>query len=174
MKEEELFNKLKFLQNATGGVLGPFDSFLLLQGIKTLGVRMDRHNQNAQAIADYLSNNQYVLKVYYPGDLKSKGYAIQKKQAEGFGGMLSFTTQDNIDYRVFLKSLKIVTLAESLGGVESLICHPASMTHASIPDEIRKNAGITDNLLRLSVGIESLDDLIDDLEQAFLKSIIKE
>ena len=137
-----------------------------------MGVRMDRHNENAAKIAEYLANSEFVEKIYYPGLKSSKGYEIQKKQADGFGGMISFVTKDNIDYRKFLKSLKLITLAESLGGVESLICHPATMTHAAIPYEIRQKSGIVDNLLRLSVGIENVDDLIEDIKNAFEKSII--
>ena len=170
---KEILDRLYFIQNSTGGVLGPFDSFILLQGIKTLGVRLDRHNENAAKIADYLLNSKFVEKIYYPGLKDSKGYEIQKKQANGFGGMISFVTADNIDYKKFLKSLKLVTLAESLGGVESFICHPASMTHAAIPYEIRQKTGIVDNLLRLSVGIENVDDLISDIENAFNESLIE-
>jgi len=171
IENEELYKKLKFIQNATGGVLGPFDSFLLLQGIKTLGVRLDRHNTNAKTVSEYLLQSPYVDKVYYPGLEDSKGFAIHNKQASGFGGMISFVVNEKINYREFLKTLKLITLAESLGGVESLICHPASMTHASIPYEIRQKVGITDNLLRLSVGIENVNDLIEDLDSAFSKSL---
>ena len=169
---QELLEKLHFIQNSTGGVLGPFDSFILLQGIKTLGVRLDRHNENASKIAEFLLNSNYVSKIYYPGLKDSKGYEIQKKQASGFGGMISFVVADNVDYKKFVKSLKLITLAESLGGVESLICHPATMTHAAIPYEIRQKVGIVDNLLRLSVGIENVDDLIDDLNNAFKESLM--
>lgn len=172
VNDKELLEKLHFIQNSTGGVLGPFDSFILLQGIKTLGVRLDRHNENASKIAEFLLNSDYVSKIYYPGLKDSKGYEIQKKQASGFGGMISFVVADNIDYKKFVKSLKLITLAESLGGVESLICHPATMTHAAIPYEIRQKVGIVDNLLRLSVGIENVDDLIDDLNNAFKESLI--
>lgn len=172
VNNKELLDKLHFIQNSTGGVLGPFDSFMLLQGIKTLGVRLDRHNENASKIAEFLLNSEYVKKIYYPGLKDSKGYEIQKKQASGFGGMISFVVADNIDYKKFVKSLKLITLAESLGGVESLICHPATMTHAAIPYEIRQRVGIVDNLLRLSVGIENVDDLIEDLDNAFKESLI--
>lgn len=170
-EDEELLNRLYFIQNSTGGVLGPFDSYMLLQGIKTLGVRLDRHNENAAKIAEYLLNSKYVDKIYYPGLNNSKGYEIHIKQSSGFGGMISFVVNEKIDYGKFVKSLKIITLAESLGGVESLICHPATMTHAAIPYEIRQKVGIVDNLLRLSVGIENVDDLIEDLENAFKESI---
>lgn len=172
VNDKELLEKLHFIQNSTGGVLGPFDSFILLQGIKTLGVRLDRHNENASKIAEFLLNSDNISKIYYPGLKDSKGYEIQKKQASGFGGMISFVVADNIDYKKFVKSLKLITLAESLGGVESLICHPATMTHAAIPYEIRQKVGIVDNLLRLSVGIENVDDLIDDLNNAFKESLI--
>ena len=172
VNDQELLEKLHFIQNSTGGVLGPFDSFILLQGIKTLGVRLDRHNENASKIAEFLLNSNYVSKIYYPGLKDSKGYEIQKKQASGFGGMISFVVAGNVDYKKFVKSLKLITLAESLGGVESLICHPATMTHAAIPYEIRQKVGIVDNLLRLSVGIENVDDLIDDLNNAFKESLM--
>ena len=172
VNDQELLEKLHFIQNSTGGVLGPFDSFILLQGIKTLGVRLDRHNENASKIAEFLLNSNYVSKIYYPGLKDSKGYEIQKKQASGFGGMISFVVADNVDYKKFVKSLKLITLAESLGGVESLICHPATMTHAAIPYEIRQKVGIVDNLLRLSVGIENVDDLIDDLNNAFKEGLM--
>ena len=172
VNDQELLEKLHFIQNSTGGVLGPFDSFILLQGIKTLGVRLDRHNENASKIAEFLLNSNYVSKIYYPGLKDSKGYEIQKKQASGFGGMISFVVADNVDYKKFVESLKLITLAESLGGVESLICHPATMTHAAIPYEIRQKVGIVDNLLRLSVGIENVDDLIDDLNNAFKESLM--
>ena len=172
VNDQELLEKLHFIQNSTGGVLGPFDSFILLQGIKTLGVRLDRHNENASFLAEFLLNSNYVSKIYYPGLKDSKGYEIQKKQASGFGGMISFAVADNVDYKKFVKSLKLITLAESLGGVESLICHPATMTHAAIPYEIRQKVGIVDNLLRLSVGIENVDDLIDDLNNAFKESLM--
>ena len=172
VNDQELLEKLHFIQNSTGGVLGPFDSFILLQGIKTLGVRLDRHIENASKIAEFLLNSNYVSKIYYPGLKDSKGYEIQKKQASGFGGMISFAVADNVDYKKFVKSLKLITLAESLGGVESLICHPATMTHAAIPYEIRQKVGIVDNLLRLSVGIENVDDLIDDLNNAFKESLM--
>ena len=171
VKEKDLYDKLQFIQNSTGGVLGPFDSFILLQGIKTLGVRLDRHEENAKKIADYLSKSPYVDKIYYPGIKESKGYETHVKQSTGFGGMISFVVNEKFDYKEFVKSLKLITLAESLGGVESLICHPASMTHAAIPYELRQKTGIVDSLLRLSVGIENSDDLIQDIENAFNKSL---
>jgi cysteine-S-conjugate beta-lyase len=167
VKEQALWDKLHFIQNATGGVLAPFDSFLLIRGIKTLGVRMDRHNENAMKIANFLNGNKKVLKVYYPGLELHPGHETQKAQAKGFGGVISFVLDEKVDYKKFLTSLKLVTFGESLGGVESLICHPASMTHGSIPYEIRQSVGIVDNLIRLSVGIENVEDLIEDLNNAF-------
>ena len=169
---KEILDRLYFIQNSTGGILGPFDSYMLLQGIKTLGVRLDRHNENAAKVADYLLKSKFVKKIYYPGLKNSKGYETQKKQASGFGGMISFVTEDNIDYKKFLKSLKLITLAESLGSVESLICHPSTMTHAAIPYDIRQKTGIVDNLLRLSVGLENVNDIIEDLKNAFNISLI--
>jgi cystathionine beta-lyase len=170
VKEQALWEKLQFIQNATGGVLAPFDSFLLIRGIKTLGVRMDRHNENAMKIANYLKENENVLQVYYPGLVEHPGHETQKAQAKGFGGVISFVLDEKVDYKKFLISLDLVTFGESLGGVESLICHPASMTHGSIPYELRQSVGIVDNLVRLSVGIENVEDLIVDLDNAFRRS----
>ena len=172
INDEELAKRLYFIQNSTGGVLGPFDSWLLIQGIKTLSVRMDRHIENAQFIAEHLKENDAVDKIYYPGLKSHIGYEIQKKQTKGPGGMISFSLKKEYNINKFFKSLKIITLAESLGGVESLICHPASMTHASIPYDIRQKVGITDNLIRLSVGIENKYDLLSDLENAIKSSTI--
>lgn len=173
VNNEELLTRLLFIQNSTGGVLGPFDSFILLQGIKTLGVRLDRHNENAKKIVEYLLSSKYVEKVYYPGIETASGFKIHIKQSTGFGGMISFVVNEKIDYKKFVKSLKLITLAESLGGIESLICHPASMTHAAIPAKIREKVGIVDKLIRLSVGLENIDDLLIDLESAFLVSVNK-
>lgn len=167
---KELAERLAFIQNATGGVLGPFDSFLLIRGIKTLGVRLDRHTENALKIAKWLTGQSAVKKVYYPGLESSQGYEINKKQAKNGGAMISFELKENYDHKTFFLSLGLISLAESLGGVESLACHPASMTHASIPREIREKVGITDGLIRLSVGIEGAEDLIADLQQAIAKS----
>ena len=166
LNDPKLAERLYFLQNAIGGVLSPFDSFLVIRGIKTLGVRMDRHVANAQRIAEWLTESGYVKKVYYPGLVSDPGYAVQKKQADGPGAMISFVLKEEYDYRSFFRNLKLITLAESLGGVESLVCHPASMTHASIPADIRQKTGIVDELIRFSVGIEDVNDLIDDLRQA--------
>lgn len=173
VKTQELAERLAFLQNSTGGVLPPFDSFLLIRGIKTLGVRLDRHVANAEAAAKYLTEHSAVKSVHYPGLTTDKGYEVNRKQAKNGGVMISFELKDNYDINVFFESLKLITLAESLGGVESLVCHPSSMTHASIPEEIRKKVGITDGLIRLSIGIENIDDILDDLGQAIAKSEVK-
>ncbi|MBU3180092.1 trans-sulfuration enzyme family protein [Clostridium psychrophilum] len=167
VKDEAIGERLGFIQNSTGGVLGPFDSFLLIRGIKTVGVRMDRHNDNAIKIAKFLQTRKEVEKVYYPGLIDHPSHEIHKAQASGYGGMVSFVIKKEYDYKKFLKSLKLITLAESLGGVESLICHPASMTHAAIPKELRDKVGIIDNLVRLSVGIEDVQDIKEDLINAF-------
>ena len=166
VKDAALAERLAFIQNAVGGVLGPFDSFLLIRGIKTLGVRLDRHTENALKIARWLEKNPAVKRVYYPGLESAQGYEINKRQAKNGGAMISFELKENYDFKKFFSSLKLISLAESLGGVESLACHPASMTHASIPREIREKVGITDGLIRLSVGIEGADDLIFDLNNA--------
>ena len=173
VNDDELAKKLYYLQNAIGGVLAPWDSFLVIRGIKTLGVRMDRHVENAQRIAKWLDESGYVSKVYYPGLESDPGYEVQKKQADGAGAMISFVLDERYDYRKFFENLKMITLAESLGGVESLVCHPATMTHAAIPADIRKEVGIVDELIRFSVGIEDVDDLIDDLKQA-IENALKE
>lgn len=166
VSRKDLADRLYYLQNAIGGVLAPWDSFLIIRGIKTLGVRMDRHVSNAEKIARWLVGSGYVNKVYYPGLETDPGYEIQKKQADGAGAMISFVLDEKYDYRKFFESLKLITLAESLGGVESLVCHPAGMTHAAIPKGIRESVGIVDELIRFSVGIEDADDLIADLKQA--------
>ncbi len=170
VKDKALADRLYYLQNAIGGVLAPWDSYLMIRGIKTLGVRMDRHVLNAQKIAEWLMESGYVDKVYYPGLKSDPGYETQKKQADGPGAMISFTLKKEYDYRQFFRNVKLVTLAESLGGVESLVCHPASMTHAAIPKEIRDEVGITEELIRLSVGIEDVKDIIADIEQAINNS----
>ncbi len=170
VSSEALAQKIAFIQNSTGGVLGPFDSFLLIRGIKTLAVRMDRHVENAQKAAEFLVHHPAVRKVYYPGLPDAQGYEINRKQAKNGGVMISFEFHENYDINRFFESLELVMLAESLGGVESLVCHPATMTHASIPAEIRKKVGITDGLIRLSVGIENIADILADLEQAIGKA----
>lgn len=161
-----LADRLAFIQNSTGGVLQPFDSFLLIRGIRTLGVRMDRHVSNTEKIVSYLINEPAVNRVYYPGYPSDPGYSLNLTQASKGGAMLSFELAPGYSPEKFLENLNLIMLAESLGGVESLVCHPASMTHASIPADIRKKIGISDGLLRLSVGIEDADDLIDDIKQA--------
>ena len=166
VNDKALAGKIAFIQNATGGVLGPFDSFLLIRGIKTLGVRLDRHVDNAEKIAAHLQKHSAVKKLYYPGLKTDPGYKVNKKQAKNGGAMISFELKENYNIKKFFSSLKLVSLAESLGGVESLACHPASMTHASIPKDIRGKVGITDGLIRLSVGIESANDIIADIDRA--------
>jgi cystathionine beta-lyase len=163
---KELAERMAYNQNATGGVLGPFDSFLLIRGIKTLGVRMDRHVSNAQFIAEALAKDPAISHVYYPGLPEDPGYETNKRQARGAGAMVSFELAAGYDARTFFKSTKLVALAESLGGVESLVCHPATMTHAAIPREVREKVGITDGLIRLSVGIEEAQDILADIKQA--------
>lgn len=164
--------KLRFLVKAAGAVPGPMDAFLTLRGTKTLDVRMERHCSNAQAIAEFLDAHPKVAHVYYPGLPSSPGHALARRQMSGFGGMVSFLLADDrveTAYRV-LSGTKVFTLAESLGGVESLMNHPATMTHASIPAEERRAAGLHDALIRLSVGIETKEDLIQDLDQALSKA----
>ena len=166
----EIAERLAFVQNAVGGVLGPFDSFLLIRGIKTLAVRMDRHVANAETLAARLAAHPEVSRVWYPGLKDFPGHDIQFRQAKNGGAMISFELADGKDHREFFRALRLVTLAESLGGVESLVCHPASMTHASIPKETREKVGITDRLIRLSVGIEDVDDIWSDIENAIRKA----
>tara|TARA_Y200000002_G_scaffold100262_1_gene81259 strand:- start:447 stop:1586 length:1140 start_codon:yes stop_codon:yes gene_type:complete len=170
LNDDQIAEKLYFIQNASGAVPGPQDCFLTLRGIKTLHVRMQRHCENAHKVANFLNNHEMVEKVYWPGLDSHKNHDVAKKQMSGFGGMLSFRIKDfNKKQTIkFLEKLHLFTLAESLGGVESLCGHPATMTHASIPVEERKKSGVTDSLIRLSVGIEDIDDLIDDLKNAFL------
>ena len=163
---DEFYERLKFIQNAIGAILSPFDCWLLLRSVKTLAVRMERHNQNAMKIAEYLQSHPKVKRVFYPGLETHPQHSIAKKQMRGFGGMVSFEVEDFETAKNILYKFKIFTLAESLGGVESLVCHPATMTHASIPKEIREKNGLTDGLIRLSVGIEDVEDLLNDLEQA--------
>lgn len=170
VNSEELAERLGFIQNATGGILAPFESFLLIRGIKTLAVRMDRHVENAQAVAKYLQNHEAVKQVYYPGLEGAQGYEVNQKQGKNGGAMISFELKAPYKISKFFSSLKLIALAESLGGVESLVCHPATMTHASIPEEKRKEIGISDALIRLSIGIESIQDLLFDLEQAIGES----
>ncbi|WP_036157293.1 cystathionine gamma-synthase [Maribacter forsetii] len=168
VKDKELAEKLYFIQNASGAVCGPMDSFLVLRGIKTLHVRMQRHCENGKAIAEYLKNNPKIEKVYWPGFEDHPNHLIAKEQMKDFGGMISFVPKGGSyeDAIKIVEKLQVFTLAESLGGVESLAGHPASMTHASIPKEERLSSGVVDALIRLSVGIEDVDDLIKDIEQA--------
>lgn len=168
VNDKALADKLYFIQNASGAICGPMDSFLVLRGIKTLALRMQRHCENGRAVAEYLKSHPNVENVYWPGFKSHPNHEIAKKQMKDFGGMISFTTKGN-DYAKaieILEKLRVFTLAESLGGVESLVGHPASMTHASIPKKERERIGILDSLIRLSVGIEDADDLIADLKQA--------
>jgi len=158
--------RLQFVQNAAGAVPGPFDCWLCLRGIKTLPLRMERHNQSALAIAEWLAGQSKLKKVFYPGLKNHPGHELHKRQASGFGGMIAFETGSIERGAAFLRATRLFALAESLGGVESLISHPATMTHASVPKSERESVGLTDGLVRISVGIEDLDDLIRDLEGA--------
>jgi cystathionine beta-lyase/cystathionine gamma-synthase len=170
IKDKILGEELHFKQFATGATLGPMDCFLVLRGIKTLHLRVQRHCENGQKVAEYLDNHPLVERVYYPGLASHPFHEIAKKQMIGFGGMVTFTFKSGKkeDAIKFLENLKVFTLAESLGGVESLANHPALMTHASIPEDKRKEVGISDDLVRLSVGIEDIEDLLSDLNQAFM------
>ena len=170
VNDDSLAERLAFIQNSTGGVLQPFDSFLLIRGIKTLGVRLDRHVENAEKLADFLVQHPDVKKVYYPGLSTHPGYEVNRRQAKNGGAMISFELTEGHDVQDFFRNLNLISLAESLGGVESLVCHPASMTHAAIPKEIRDEVGITEGLIRLSVGIEDAQELQEDLEQAIIAS----
>jgi cystathionine beta-lyase/cystathionine gamma-synthase len=168
VNDKALADKLYFIQNSCGAVCGPMDSFLVLRGIKTLHVRMQRHCENGKAVAEYLVKHPKIEKVYWPGFENHPNHEIAKKQMKDFGGMVSFVTKGNNIKDAFkiLENLKLFTLAESLGGVESLSGHPASMTHASIPKAEREKTGVVDSLIRLSVGIEDIEDLLADLDQA--------
>jgi cystathionine beta-lyase/cystathionine gamma-synthase len=165
-----IYEQVKFYQNAAGGVPSPFDAWLTLRGVKTLAVRMRQHCENALRVAKSLEQHPRVRHVYYPGLPSHRDYKLAKRQMRGFGGMVSFDfdgTREDVD--TFVRSLRVFALAESLGGIESLCCHPASMTHGAIPVEVREARGVTETLLRLSVGIEGVEDLIGDLEQALAK-----
>jgi cystathionine beta-lyase len=170
LNNDQVAEKLYFTQNASGAVPGPQDCFLTLRGIKTLHVRMQRHCENASKVAHFLNTNPMVEKVYWPGLETHFNHDVAKRQMRNFGGMLSFRIKGYTKDQTikFLEKLHLFTLAESLGGVESLCGHPATMTHASIPQEEREKSGVTDSLIRLSVGIEDADDLIEDLQKAFL------
>jgi cystathionine gamma-lyase len=168
VNDDEIYEKLKFHQNAVGAILSPFDSWLVMRGIKTLAVRMERHEKNAMRIAKYLEEHPLVERVYYPGLSSHPQHELARRQMRGFGGMLSFELKGGLEEAVkFVESLKIFALAESLGGVESLIELPALMTHASLSKEEREKVGIKDSLIRVSVGIEDVEDLIEDLEKGF-------
>ncbi|WP_238884100.1 PLP-dependent aspartate aminotransferase family protein [Clostridium sp. YIM B02551] len=164
--DEEIDEKLRFYHKSTGATLSPFDSWLLLRGIKTLHIRMEKSQENAIKIAEFLKKNPKIEEVFYVGLPESKGYEISKKQATGFGAMISFKVKSVEDVAKVLKKVKVITFAESLGGVESLITYPQTQTHAEVPDEIKEKLGVTKTLLRLSVGIENVNDLIEDLEYA--------
>ncbi len=167
VSDDDLHQQLRFLQNAAGGIPGPMDCFLVLRGIKTLDVRMQRHCENAMKIAEFLSEHPEVERVYYPGLASDPNHALASRQMEDFGGIVSLELKGDVERnRQFASNTKLFALAESLGGVESMINHPASMTHASIPKLEREKGGLKDTLMRLSVGIEDVDDLIEDLEQA--------
>ena len=165
-KSQALGDQLAYLQNAIGAILGPQDSWLLQRGIKTLAVRMRVHNENTRAIFEFLQKHEKVAKIYYPGDPSAPEHELAKKQMRDFGGMISFELIAGADVKAFIEYLRLITLAESLGSVESLIEVPAIMTHGAIPREIRLKDGISDELIRLSVGIEAKEDLLQDLEQA--------
>lgn len=166
--DDALANEMYRIQNSSGAVTGPMDSFLVLRGIKTLHLRMQRHCENGEKIARFLAAHPSIDKVYWPGFETHPNHAVAKTQMRGFGGMISFTLKGNVlqDALTLVKKVTIFALAESLGGVESLIGHPATMTHASIPKEVREKSGVVDSLIRLSVGVEDADDLIADLQQA--------
>ena len=166
--DDDLAEQLYFIQNSSGAICGPMDSFLVLRGIKTLHLRMQRHCENGKAIAEFLQNHSRVKNVYWPGIPSHPNHELAKRQMRDFGGMMSFTlNDDNLEAaKDVVENVKIFSLAESLGGVESLVGHPASMTHASIPKEEREKTGVVDSLIRLSVGVEDVEDLIADLEQA--------
>lgn len=168
MRDTALYERLKFLQNSIGAVPGPFDCWLVLRGLKTLALRMRQHALGAQAVAEWLEQHPKVERVLYPGLTSHPQHELAKHQADGFGGMITFFVRGGLEEsRRFLSSVKLHTLAESLGGVESLIEHPAIMTHASVPPEVRAQIGLSDNLIRVSVGIEAVEDIIADLAQAF-------
>ncbi len=170
-KEKELGEKIKFIQNASGAILAPFDSWLVIRGIETLHLRVQQHCRNAQAVAEWLQTHPAIDQVFYPGLPTHLNHAIAKKQSKGFGGIVSFTLKNDTEAAAtaLVTSTHYFKLAESLGGVKSLLCHPAQMTHKSIPAEKRRAAGVADSLVRLSVGLEEVADLIADLDQAFEK-----
>lgn len=166
LNDESLAERIGFVQNGIGAILSPFDSFLVLRGTKTLAVRMEAHDRNGRVVANFLAEHPKVKKVYYPGLVSHPQHELAKRQQSGFGGMVAFETGSLENAKKVLESVKLCTLGESLGGVESLISHPASMTHASVPVEKRDQLGITDGLVRVSVGIEDVEDILEDLDQA--------
>ncbi len=175
-KEKELGDRIKYLQNACGAILAPFDSWLLIRGIETLHLRIRQHCHSALAVAEFLSAHPAVDKVFYPGLASHPNHEVAKKQAKGFGGIVSFTLKEDTNEAAlaFVTSTSLFKLAESLGGIKSLVSHPANMTHKSIPAEKRRAAGVSDSLIRLSIGLEETDDLIADLEDAFEKITLKQ
>lgn len=166
LNNEEDANWIQFIQNSVGAILSPFDSFLVLRGTKTLAVRMQAHDKNGRQVAAFLEEHPKIEKVYYPGLASHPQHELAKRQQSGFGGMVAFETGSLDNAKQVLESVKVCTLGESLGGVESLISHPATMTHASVPAEKRASLGITDGLVRISVGIEDIEDILEDLDQA--------
>src|ERR687885_668677 len=170
LNDEQDAEWLKFVQNSAGAILSPFDSWLVLRGTKTLALRMEQHDKSGRAVAAFLEEHPKVRKLYYPGSLSHRQHELAKRQQKGFGGMVSFDVGSLEAARTVLESVKLCTLAESLGGVETLISHPATMTHASVLPETRARLGITDGLVRISVGIEDTDDIIEDLDQALKRA----
>ncbi len=172
----ELAERIKFIQNASGAILAPFDSWLVIRGIETLSLRVFKHSENALKVARYLESCEDVAQVFYPGLASHPNYEVAAKQQQAFGGVVSFSLKNDTEEAAaaFVTSTQLFKLAESLGGVKSLVCHPASMTHKSIPAEKRKAAGVADSLIRLSVGLEDAEDLLNDLDQAFQRTRIPE
>jgi len=166
LNDEQDAEWIKFVQNGAGAILSPFDSWLVLRGTKTLALRMEQHDRSGRAVAAFLEEHPKVQKVYYPGSPSHKQHELAKRQQRGFGSMVSFETGSLAAASKVLESVKLCTLAESLGGVETLICHPATMTHASVAPEIRERLGITEGLVRISVGVEDTEDIIADIDQA--------
>jgi cysteine-S-conjugate beta-lyase len=175
-KDKELGERIRFIQNASGAILSPFDSWLVIRGIETLPLRIKQHCLSAQQVAEFLKQHPEVDKVYYPGLESHINHDIAAKQSKGFGGIVSFILKNDTEEAAlqFVTSTKIFKLAESLGGIKSLLCHPANMTHKSIPAEKRRAAGVADSLIRLSIGLEEAEDLIADLEQAFQQLQLKQ
>src|SRR5215475_2180930 len=169
LNNEDDASWIAFIQNSAGAILSPFDSWLVMRGTKTLALRMEQHDKSGRAVAAFLEDHPKVLKIYYPGSKSHKQHELAKRQQKGFGSMVSFDVGSLDGARTVLESVKLCTLAESLGGVETLVCHPATMTHASVAPEVRERLGITDGLVRISVGIEDTDDIIADLDQALSK-----